>query len=252
MNLGMVAGLRGDYSEAAALGEEAVALHRANGAKPALAYSLVNLAAALREQGTPVRTVALVQESLTLSRELGDQQATAYGLDAMAACAADVGRPELAARLAAGADALRAAIGMPLATLLAADREERLLRPVRATLSPDRYAAAQAAGWALPVDALVDEALAIPGRQRDQVPAAGSLPPDASARQASARAGYGLTPREVEVLRLLVSGSSDKEIAAALYISPRSASKHVSGILGKLGVDSRGAAAVRAVREHLV
>ena len=51
----------------------------------------------------------------------------------------------------------------------------------------------------------------------------------------------------------LCSGRSvDKNIADALFISPRTASTHVATILGKLGVDSRTAAVACAHREHLI
>jgi class 3 adenylate cyclase/DNA-binding CsgD family transcriptional regulator len=60
-----------------------------------------------------------------------------------------------------------------------------------------------------------------------------------------------LSPREREVLRLLVAGRSDREIAEQLFISPRTASKHVGNILAKLEVASRGEAAVRAVQDEL-
>jgi DNA-binding CsgD family transcriptional regulator len=63
--------------------------------------------------------------------------------------------------------------------------------------------------------------------------------------------GHGLTPREVEVLRLLVEGMSDREIAAALFVSRHTAANHVASILGKLGVPSRAAAAAYAVRRGL-
>jgi len=59
-------------------------------------------------------------------------------------------------------------------------------------------------------------------------------------------AGLGLTSREVEVLRLVSAGRSNREIAAELFISPKTASVHVSNILGKLGVASRGEAAAKA------
>ena len=59
-------------------------------------------------------------------------------------------------------------------------------------------------------------------------------------------AGLGLTSRELEVLRLVAAGRSNREIAAELFISPKTASVHVSNILGKLGVASRGEAAARA------
>jgi DNA-binding NarL/FixJ family response regulator len=60
-----------------------------------------------------------------------------------------------------------------------------------------------------------------------------------------------LTLREQEVLRLLVEGVSDPEIAARLFISRKTASNHVHAILRKLGVASRAAAAARAGRRGL-
>jgi len=57
---------------------------------------------------------------------------------------------------------------------------------------------------------------------------------------------HGLTERELEVLRLVAAGRSNREIAAELFISPKTASVHVSNILGKLDVASRGEAAAKA------
>ena len=59
-------------------------------------------------------------------------------------------------------------------------------------------------------------------------------------------AELGLTERELEVLRLVAAGRSNREIAAELFISPKTASVHVSNILAKLGVASRGEAAATA------
>ena len=56
----------------------------------------------------------------------------------------------------------------------------------------------------------------------------------------------GLTAREVEVLRLVAAGRSNGEIGATLFISTKTASVHVSNILAKLGVSSRGEAAAVA------
>jgi DNA-binding CsgD family transcriptional regulator len=56
----------------------------------------------------------------------------------------------------------------------------------------------------------------------------------------------GLTERELEVLRLVAAGRSNRDIAGELFISPKTASVHVSNILGKLGVASRGEAAAKA------
>jgi DNA-binding CsgD family transcriptional regulator len=59
---------------------------------------------------------------------------------------------------------------------------------------------------------------------------------------------YGLTERELLVLRLLAAGRSDREIGAELFISGKTASVHVSNILRKLGVSSRVQAATLAER----
>jgi DNA-binding CsgD family transcriptional regulator/tetratricopeptide (TPR) repeat protein len=56
----------------------------------------------------------------------------------------------------------------------------------------------------------------------------------------------GLTPRELDVLRLVAAGSTNRQIGAALFISEKTASVHVSRILAKLGVETRGQAAALA------
>jgi DNA-binding NarL/FixJ family response regulator len=61
-----------------------------------------------------------------------------------------------------------------------------------------------------------------------------------------------LTSREREVLRLIAAGRSNREIASVLFIAPKTASVHVSNILGKLGAASRTEAAAIAHREGLI
>ncbi|HWV24135.1 MAG TPA: LuxR C-terminal-related transcriptional regulator, partial [Thermomicrobiales bacterium] len=61
-----------------------------------------------------------------------------------------------------------------------------------------------------------------------------------------------LTPRQLEVLRLLALGRSDKEIAEELSISPRTAMTHVGHILNKLKVNRRSAASSIAIRAGLI
>jgi DNA-binding CsgD family transcriptional regulator len=80
--------------------------------------------------------------------------------------------------------------------------------------------------------------------------------PAATADQAPpptrARVPYELTSRELAVLRLLAAGRTNAQIAAELYISPSTASVHVSNILRKLGVSSRVQAAAIAERAGLL
>ena len=62
-------------------------------------------------------------------------------------------------------------------------------------------------------------------------------------------AGLAITAREAEVLALLATGRTNREIARTLYISEKTASVHVSNLLRKLGVGSRVEAA--AIAQHL-
>jgi two-component system, NarL family, response regulator LiaR len=61
-----------------------------------------------------------------------------------------------------------------------------------------------------------------------------------------------LSQRELEVLRLMVEGYSNPEIAAELYLSPNTVKTHIRGIMNKLAVDDRVQAAVVALRTGLV
>jgi DNA-binding CsgD family transcriptional regulator len=61
-----------------------------------------------------------------------------------------------------------------------------------------------------------------------------------------------LTPREREVLRLVVAGHSNPQIADILFLSRRTVTTHLTRIFAKLGVAGRAEAAVHAVRHGLV
>jgi DNA-binding NarL/FixJ family response regulator len=63
---------------------------------------------------------------------------------------------------------------------------------------------------------------------------------------------HGLTARELEVLRVLAAGKSNREIAGALIISERTVARHLQNIFAKLGVSSRTAASVFAVEQKLL
>jgi len=93
---------------------------------------------------------------------------------------------------------------------------------------------------AVPLRAALDD---LGRRARLDPHAADSGPPGSHA--------HALTGREQEVLRLVALGKSNREIAAELFIAPKTASVHVSNILGKLGAASRTEAAAIAHRQGL-
>ncbi|MEU8621033.1 AAA family ATPase [Streptomyces sp. NPDC048623] len=77
-------------------------------------------------------------------------------------------------------------------------------------------------------------------------------PSTAPARPEPESDAFGLTPREQDVLRLVAAGRTNRQIAEELFISPKTASVHVSNILAKLGVAGRGEAAALAHRLRLL
>ena len=76
--------------------------------------------------------------------------------------------------------------------------------------------------------------------------------PDLARLESPSRPAYGLTPRQVEVLRLVAAGKSNREIAEALVISEHTVARHVQNIFAALGVSSRTAAGAFAFEHDLV
>src|SRR5690606_36329104 len=75
---------------------------------------------------------------------------------------------------------------------------------------------------------------------------------DALAASPAARLTHGLTERELEVLRLVATGLTNREVARQLVLADRTIDRHVSNIFTKLGVSSRAAATAFAHRHDLV
>ncbi len=150
--------------------------------------------------------------------------------------AAASGQPERAARLLGAADALRDQLGV--ARLSHHVHGERVLAATRACLGEEAFAVAWTTGRAMLLEAAIADALALAAEA--QPSPLGTMPP----------VGHptGLTRREGEVLRLLGERLTDREIAERLFISPRTASKHVQAILAKLPALPPRAAAAEAKR----
>jgi HD-GYP domain-containing protein (c-di-GMP phosphodiesterase class II) len=133
-----------------------------------------------------------------------------------------------------------AAISRPARILGAADAYQAMCepRPHRDALTPDEAAAqlrAEVGSGRLDADA-VDAVLGAVGH-----------------RVARRREGpAGLTPREIDVLRLLARGLSNKEIARELVISPKTASNHVEHIYAKIDASNRATASLFAMQHGLL
>jgi DNA-binding NarL/FixJ family response regulator len=71
------------------------------------------------------------------------------------------------------------------------------------------------------------------------------------ARRETAGRLSGLTPREIEVLRLIAAGHTAKDAARRLEISPKTADNHIQNLYSKIGVTTRAAAALYALERGL-
>jgi predicted ATPase/DNA-binding CsgD family transcriptional regulator len=240
--LGIETCVAGDFARAAELCAEALARFRAADNTIGTAYALTNLALARHRMGDRRQAAALYRESLALRPVGVDPWETAHLLGDVAAFAAETGAAEPVARLLGAAGSLYGISGTT-AQPLSREQADRAEAEARFQLGPDGYAAAWQAGNALSYEQAIGEALAV----------VSAIEATLSAREPmSGAVAAGLTAREQEVLRLLVAGRSNPEIAAALFITRATARTHVANILGKLGVHSRTEAVDAAHRRHLI
>ena len=279
--LAMVANRCGDAAKQAAHAERAAALAREVGDTNWLAYALLELGEATRDLGDSRRAADILEETLrlfvtvddpwgemnativlgvavyaagdhararalfqrgaALAGDLASSWACAEALVGLAAVAAGAGRDERVAWLLGAAETLIASVDYRFAPETLALRDEAR-GTARTRLGETVFAAAWDAGGTLSRDAAVDLALA-----DDAMPALPAAPP-----VPTPAADDGLTKREREVLALLVQRWTDKEIADALFLSPRTVTTHVTGIFNKLGVHNRREAAAVAARRGLV
>jgi non-specific serine/threonine protein kinase len=236
-HLGVVAYGRGDTVEAAALLEEACSAALALDDPLVPAWGLTYLALIACAQDEPARAADLLRQLLASASTSGLRHHHREFLAAMAVLASIIGAAESTARLFGAADTESYGSPRDLPETVAYEDAEAVARKQS---GDDAYDEAWRTGQRLrpeEISAEVDRVLTVAEET-------GSRPtPD--------RDGARLTPREREVLRLLVEGCSNPEIADALFISPRTAETHVTHILAKFGVTTRAEAAARAVRVGL-
>jgi predicted ATPase/DNA-binding NarL/FixJ family response regulator len=238
-SLASAAGVAGDDERAAACHRELVELTEAGGEVIQRSYSpywLWPLGLAAWRRGDLDRASELEQQCLRLQARSSERMGTAFCMEVLAWIAASGAQHERAAVLLGAAAGLLRSMAVTLDSneLLAGCRRD-CERQARQALGETAFEAAYRHGLELPVDDAVAYALPQPstkppGKRPDKRP--GSPP-------AAVADGAPLTSRELQVARLLALGRSNKEIAAQLVISQRTAEGHVENILTKLDFTSR-------------
>jgi DNA-binding CsgD family transcriptional regulator len=242
--LGLTALARGDAAAAVASLAEAVEIWSSLDDRPMHTYAVACLGIAHLRAGDVEIARPLLREA---SQGAGD--APLYvGIWAMEGAAdwlGATGRAEPATTIWAAADATREASldrSFPMAPEFFAPPRLR----DRSDLRPAAYEAARASGEAMTLRDALDYMI----RALDAAAADAFGAPAAAGH--GRRGRYDLTPREMEVLALIVAGRSDGEIADALFISKKTAAVHVGNIKGKLGAQSRIEIVRIALRRGLV
>jgi non-specific serine/threonine protein kinase len=231
--------LRGDLGTAQSLAETVLDYRRLTG-EPSRAIDMLDLLSLIaRLRGDNVRQSALAQQTLELTLLVDNPFMIASGLWTAAAIACERGFYRESARFYGAEGAVRQASGFALDP---GHRDEHAasIAAVRTALGVQVFAAEWETGQALGMAALQEAATflaALAGTERD-------------AYQAEKRAlqSLGLSDRQQDVLRLIIQGRSDREIAAMLSISARTVSKHVEAILTRVDARTRSGAAAIAAR----
>lgn len=239
-NRGQIALLQGDLEQAATRIEQARITQHALGFAWALGDTLRIAGDLAVRQGDHGLALSRYRESLDQAKLHEDTRHLAETLVAIGILATECGEPARAARYFSAASALRGSSGATMSSWTQPSYE-RAAAAVHAQLSPEAFAANWAVGEGWSLDEVIIDARSIEvgfsaGRES-------SAP--------AAAATFNLTPREAEVLRLLATGLSDREIGEALFVGTRTVNYHVANLLAKLELDSRVAAAAFAVRHGL-
>jgi non-specific serine/threonine protein kinase len=222
---GLASWLAGDVPLAIASNQEVLAIARDHGESVYRAYSLWALGLVSWRQGRSRAGVELLEEGVRIAHQVDDPVSGALCVEALSWIAAEDGQEDRAAVLMGAARALRKVVGGPTVHIPGmVDYHAQCERQTRKALGDGAYAAAFRNGQALNFD----EATAL---------ALNESPPVHSTRRSAA--GNDLTQRESQVAELVSEGLTNREIAARLVISPRTAQGHVENILVKLGFTSR-------------
>jgi non-specific serine/threonine protein kinase len=241
INLGWLAFMRNEDARAEDALTESLAIFREIGERRTTPYALNLLGLLAWRRGDRAGASSLLAEGTRLGRDLGSQLAVVNSLTTLATVAIADAKPERAARLLGAVEATREKICAPIQPI---ERPtfDAMIAEMCGALGESKFDAGWEAGRSVSLDEAITEALAF-ATSVLQMPTPGAAAPGTA---------WHLTLREIEILRLLVEGQSNPQIARTLFISHKTVRNHVTSILAKLGVESRTAAATFALRHDFV
>ncbi|MHB8597197.1 MAG: tetratricopeptide repeat protein [Ktedonobacteraceae bacterium] len=225
--------------------EESLVLAREIGDLWAIAESLCALAKVACVEGDYPTARQLCEESLHNARKVNNKELVASGLERLACIVVNQGEAIWAAQLWGAAERLRETTGACVTPLEGSSYEPMIIK-ARTQLGKQTFAANWTQGRTMsPEQALAPmDSPTLPQPTMQQiVPLPVFLPSPYPVE---------LTPREIEVMRLVAQGLTNGQIAEQLTISSHTVNSHVRSILSKLGVTSRSAIIHFAFEHHLL
>jgi predicted ATPase/DNA-binding NarL/FixJ family response regulator len=247
-HLALMAYYNGDDNEARRLNEESLAIWRVLGDQQGIAWSLHRLGiVVLREKGS-TSAHPIFEESLAISKELEFQWGLAWSLEDLARLAATNGDFERSIFLVGAAHSLRAAIGVPLPPMDAAEVDQ-LLAIARKNLDAETANTAWIHGQSMTANqalAEIDSAhmVELPRLSERRVR-------QSNVNRRETKGTEALNQRELEVLGLIVLGLSNRKIAERLILSEGTIKWYTTQIYSKLNVQNRAQAVFRAQQLNL-
>jgi ATP/maltotriose-dependent transcriptional regulator MalT len=240
-NLAFLAWEVADYATAMSHLREARATAETHSLGWIMPSILAGLGMTSLDTGDAAAAVSYFREGIAHAQARGNLSDVIDGIEGLARVAASTGQERQAALLYGATDALREALATPFGS-----EEIAQFTPIAArlheTLGEEGYAAAWAEGRGWTQEQALAAALAID--------IAAAPPPRARRRRRANQ--HGLSARELEVLRLLAAGRSNREIGEALFISATTVARHVANLYRKLGVDSRAKATAFAHQQGMI
>jgi predicted ATPase/DNA-binding NarL/FixJ family response regulator len=227
---------QGELAAAVPMLDEALATLRHDSSDVHLAMALGQRGHAALQQEDLAVAARSFRESIALAQTADYTRAILGAVAGLAGVALRQGHVTRAARLLAATEAARESLGT--GPIVHAIHAERIVAEVQAQLGEPGVRAAWEDGRTLALADAIADANTIGEEQSVMVPVYDRT--------------LSLTAREMDVLRLLVEGKSDREIGDALFIGTRTVQTHVANLFAKLGVNARAEAAAVAVRRGLV